>query len=346
MIIHNYKLFIVTFFFFVGTFSQAQSFLDKTKIKGFVHFEGSFDLDERKPSFYVGEQDLFITSQVTDKLDFLGESVIRYSSLDQNFHSSIERIILKYNYFRNHNVLGGKHHTPLNFWNDTYHHGRVFFPTIDRPLLFKKNIIPIHTTGISFQGQNLTDLRFGYDIMLGNGISTLDKTTNSNNNLATTIALHIKPFDGMRTGITAYYDKIDANAISTGHHSTGTVYESLDQQIYTAYFSYLNPKIEIIAEGSTVFNKGNISGINQANTFYAYLGKPIEKLKLITYVRYDLLLLEEDEVYFSSHDQEQIVIGLRHELNYKAVVKIEYQFYREQHVTDRNMIKVQIAIGF
>lgn len=342
----KYKLFLLIFLLFFVEISQAQSFLDKTKMKGFAHFEAGLNADNGNPVFYVGEQDLFITSQVTDKLDFLGESVIRYNSVDQEFHSSIERIILKYNYLGNHNILGGKHHTPINFWNDTYHHGRVFFPTIDRPILFKENIIPIHTTGISFQGQNLTNLRFGYDIMFGNGISTGDKSINSNNNLATTIALHVKPFDGMRTGITAYYDKVDQSSTSSGHHGSGKVHEAIDQQIYTAYFSYFKKNFEIILEGSTVFNKGAESGINQANTFYAYFGKNIEKLNLIPYVRYDLLLVEEDEVYFNSYDQEQFVIGLRHELNYKAVVKLEYQFHQQQYSSNSNMIKGQIAIGF
>lgn len=103
-----------------------------------------------KVSFGLGGQDLFITSVITERLSFLGETVFKYSpESETEFNISVERIILKYNHAGNHSVLIGKHHTPINYWNDTYHHGRVFFPTIDRPLLFAQGIIPLHTTGVS-----------------------------------------------------------------------------------------------------------------------------------------------------------------------------------------------------
>jgi hypothetical protein len=77
-------------------------------------------------------------------------------------------------------LLVGKHHTPVNYWNYTYHHGRVFFPTIERPLLFEAEIIPLHTNGISLQGQNLGSAKFGYDVMIGNGLGSSDITDNDN----------------------------------------------------------------------------------------------------------------------------------------------------------------------
>ena len=111
----------------------------RTQIRGFVDVYSSYQ--DGKVSFGLGEQDLFITSEITERLSFLGETVFKYSlESPTDFDISIERIILKYNYFGNHSVLIGKHHTPVNYWNDTYHHGRVFFPTIDRPLLFSQGI--------------------------------------------------------------------------------------------------------------------------------------------------------------------------------------------------------------
>ena len=324
----------------------AQGLLEDTKIKGFVHFDFVEDLDDWKPSFSLGEQDLFITSEVTDKLNFLGESVFKYDNGTGEYGVSIERIIFNYNYRGNHNVLAGKHHTPINFWNDSYHHGRVFFPTIDRPVLFSNNIIPIHTTGLSLQGQNLTDLKFGYDVMFGNGISTEDNPTNSNNWLSTTVAVHIKPVDGMRTGLSFYYDQIDSTSGGTGHHSTGNSYEEIDHQIYTAYFSYISSKIEVITEASFVVNKGEVSGVNNTLAYYGYVGVPIKGTNFVPYVRYDLLRFDDEEVYYTSQDQNQLVIGMRHEFNYKSVLKLEYQFTETELSVNNNVVKVQIALGF
>src|SRR4030095_76500 len=148
-------------------FSSLSSFGQRTQIRGFI--DALTSLQDKKVSFAFGEQDLFITSELSDRFSFVGESVFKFTdSTPTNFSVSIERVVIKYNYFGNHNILIGKHHTPINYWNDTYHHGRVFFPTIQRPLLFDANIIPLHTTGIDFQGSNLGNVKFGYDLMIGN----------------------------------------------------------------------------------------------------------------------------------------------------------------------------------
>src|SRR6476619_6421906 len=148
-----------------------------TTIKGFV--DVNTIIQDSKLSFNLGEQDLFINSELNDRFTFLGETVFKFSlSSPTTFDISIERIVMKYNFSGNHNLLLGKHHTPLNYWNDTYHHGRVFFPTIGRPLLFEDNFIPLHTTGLGVQGQNLGDARFGYDLMVGNGLGSNDFTDN------------------------------------------------------------------------------------------------------------------------------------------------------------------------
>src|SRR5665647_1763752 len=76
-----------------------------TQIRGFADVLATYE--KGKTSFGFDEQDLFIT----------------------------------YNIQGNNNIIIGKIHTPLNYWNDTYHHGRFFFPTIERPLIFGSNII-------------------------------------------------------------------------------------------------------------------------------------------------------------------------------------------------------------
>ena len=248
----------------------------RTQIRGFVdvlayHQNG-------RVNFGLGEQDLFITSEINERLSFLGETVFKFSvASPTDFNISVERIILKYNYSGNHSVLLGKHHTPINYWNDTYHHGRVFFPTIERPLLFALGIIPLHTTGVSLQGQNLGALRFGYDAMVGNGIGSGDVVDN-NPFKSVTLAVHIKPTDGMRLGASFYHDAISKG--STMHnHSGGTIPMALtriNQDIMTGSVSYIDSifskKFELLVESSMVTNRSDSLGRQRAVATYAYAG--------------------------------------------------------------------------
>jgi len=115
---------------------SSKSFSQKTQIRGFMDLLTG--LQDDKVSFTLGEQDLFITSELSDRFSFLGESVFKFTpGTPTTFSVSIERAIVKYNFMGNHNLLIGKHHTPINYWNDTYHHDRVLF------------LIPIRTLGFS-----------------------------------------------------------------------------------------------------------------------------------------------------------------------------------------------------
>ena len=155
MKIHHYS-FIALLLLGLLLGAAPRAAAQRTQIRGFVDALAYYQ--NGKVNFGLGEQDLFITSEINERLSFLGETVFKFSpESPTDFNISVERIILKYNYTGNHSVLLGKHHTPVNYWNDTYHHGRVFFPTIDRPLLFALGIIPLHTTGVSLQGKEVEE---------------------------------------------------------------------------------------------------------------------------------------------------------------------------------------------
>jgi hypothetical protein len=329
--------------------TSQQVAAQRTQIRGFVDVDSYYQ--KGKLNFGLGEQDLFITSEITQRLSFLGETVFKYSfDSPTSFDISIERIILKYNYFGNHSVLIGKHHTPINYWNDTYHHGRVFFPTVDRPLLFSQGFIPLHTTGISLQGQNLGRLRFGYDAMLGNGLGSGDIGDN-NVFKSLTLAVHIKPTDGLRLGASFYNDVISKG--STVHnHSTGVstlALNRINQNIMTASVMYndsvFSKKFEILAESSVAMNRSDSLGTQRAIASYAYAGLRVTD-KIIPYVRIDDIQYSNKEVYFTDNNIRSYVGGVRYELSYLAVLKLEYQHTKSQLYTTSDNIIFQIAVGF
>lgn len=312
----------------------------KTIIRGFVDATSSFE--KGKLNFGLGEQDLFITSELNDRISFLGESVFKFSLASAtSFDVSIERVVLKYNYYGNHNVLVGKQHTPVNYWNYTYHHGRVFFPTIERPLLFAQEIIPLHTTGIGAQAQNLGRLKVGYDFLLGNGLGSNDLEDNDKRK-SVTAGVHIKPADGLTLGSSYYNDVIAKGAqMHDGH----TVRWKVNQQLYSATVAWFGKKYELLAEGSLAHNRTDTTGCVKTAAGYVYAGARLSE-KWVPYVRLDNITYGKGEVLYDANNQTSFIAGLRYEINFLSAVKVEFQHTRSDMQGRSNKISAQFAIGF
>lgn len=311
-----------------------------TQIRGFVDVLTS--VEKSKLSFGLGEQDLFITSALNDRFSFLGESVFRFTaSSPTKFSVAIERIVIKYNIAGNHNLLIGKHHTPVNYWNDTYHHGRVFFPTIYRPLLFDANIIPLHTTGVSLQGHNLGEIKFGYDLMLGNGLGSSDVLDNDKRK-SITAAIHIKPAEGLRFGLSWYNDAIAKGAAA---HDNTILSWRVKQNLYTGSASYFGQKFEVLAESTLGNNNTDTTGSKKTIASYIYAGIKIKE-KLVPYIRFDQLHFQNGEIFHLKNNTTSFLGGIRYNINYLTVAKAEYQRQHSDIGGTTDKFTVQIAIGF
>jgi hypothetical protein len=316
-------------------------FAQNTQIRGFI--DGTSTYQKGQVSFGFEEQDLFITSQLNDRISFLGESVFKFSPTSStDFNVSIERVVFKYNYAGNNNLLFGKHHTPINYWNDTYHHGRVFFPTIYRPLLFDANIIPLHTTGISLQGQNLGDLKFGYDLMVGNGLGSTDVEDNDKTK-SVTAAIHIKPVEGLRIGTSYYHDIVSKGAIL--HESRETIEHQVNQNLFTGSVAYFGKKFEVLAETTLAHNHTDTTGTKRTTASYIYAGVRVTN-KLVPYAKVERLNYQQGEMYYHKDNTTSFIGGIRYEINYLAVIKLEYEHDNREMAGRLNRITAQFAIGF
>jgi hypothetical protein len=309
---------------------QAQSDSKKTQINFFGHLEYEFDkMPNGNNSFFsLGEQDFFINSKITEEVSFLGESVIRPDFKTTTlFAPSVERMQIKYDYFRNHSIVAGKMHTPLNHWNDVYHHGRLFFPTVDRPLAFSY-LIPLHTTGIRLQGQNLGEQKFGYDIVSGNGISSTD-FSNLGFNKSFLTSLHIKPFDYTKFQISYYYDFIENNqsGVHSGHSSVSHQMQSkiykgnIRYQLFSFSAAYFSNKFEFLNE--TVYNLSGSDTLGTAKNFslYAYAGYRI-KGKYVPYISFDHMKTANNDVHVGPLELNRLLIGMRYEISHQINIKV------------------------
>lgn len=336
----------------------------RSVVNGYGHMNYNYLHDFNKnndPSssyFELGEHDLFVNTYFNDRISFLGEFVVRYTKgTPTTFSASIERARLKFDYYKNHSIITGKIHTPLNYWNDVYHHGRLFFPSIDRPISFSY-LMPLHNLGVQFQGQNLGKWNFGYDAVIGNGISATDGF-DDNLSPAITLALHIKPKDNWRIGLSYFYDFLTDASVTgahTGHnvapsHNHGETYKgNLHYNLFSQSVAFFGNKHEFLNE--FVFNRTHTDTLGYANNFsnYTYYGYRI-KDKHIPYAIFDLMSIAENDLFTYHYDIMRLWLGYRYEFSEKINVKTQIGYsgslLNSVHAPSSNLeFKVQFAYGF
>ncbi|MBT6745395.1 MAG: hypothetical protein HOB26_02430 [Flavobacteriales bacterium] len=312
-------------------FSQSNNF----QVRGFGHleYESVIEEDSLFSNFKLGEQELFVNGKFNNYFSYLSEITLNYSS-HGNYKLNIERLRIKYNYYKNHSFIIGKFHTPVNYWNDVYFHARLFFPTIDRPLMFSK-WIPVHTFGVRLQGQNLGKRNFGYDLLIGNGMASED-LYNVFEESSITAAVHWKPIDEIRFGF-SYYTTSMKNASSMAAHSHGHndahsgVYSGpLDFQMLNASVAYFGEKWELLNEFS--YNRTETDTLGVANNFsnYLYFGYRIKE-KNVPFIAYDILSTADNDLHTFPYNRMKFVLGYKHEYSTKINVKGQIEYYRNIH---------------
>lgn len=311
---------------------KSGDLFSQTAINGFGHFEFHLEQTEQlNANFAIGEHDLFVTSRLNDKIQFLGEYVVRFNrNSPTNFLPSIERSLLNINYSGKHNIIIGKIHTPVNYWNDTYHHGRIFFPTIERPLAFSY-IVPIHTLGLQMQGQNIGKYNFGYDVVVGNGINSTD-FANSGTHMSATIALHFKPFENSRFSVSHFLENTDRlqPGAHSGHagiyaHYTGELYDGpMSIQLTSFSAAFFGQKFELLNEFG--FHRTQTDSLGVANNFsnFSYVGYRINDVS-IPYACFDFIHIADNDLYVHPLDMYKVAVGYRHEISYLLSVKAQFE---------------------
>lgn len=366
------KLVVLIFLFSgLGPGLLAQDPVTQFKIFGHLTAVAEDNNGDAKSDFSLGEQDLFVFSEITPRISLLGETVVTpqnvagHGSVD--FKVSIERARLKYQYREWLSFIVGKMHSPVNYWNDVYHHGRLFFPTIDRPKSFGLSI-PIHTLGLRLQGQNIGNIGFGYDLVIGNGMSSNDVSDGSTQK-SLTAAIHIKPEERMRIGISAYRDQIFRNTVGShaGHSSTyhymmgdPNFYPlDLDFELYCFSFWRNKGKWETLIEST--WNRTGISDSNAPElvagldslstsnnfTLYLFASRKVSKRDGI-YALFDASDYEEDDLHLKSHKQSKYGIGWSREFSPYLKSQIQVERYTgvegfEVSADDKWEIKFRLA---
>ncbi len=314
----------------------------ETTIRGFTDL--NFTATDRGAAsswFSLGQYDMYIASELTDRISFLGETVFEF---DDGFLIDVERVLVKYEFSGAFNIVVGKHHTEIGYWNTAYHHGSLLQPTTTRPLPFlfedEGGALPIHTTGLLLTGSDLGKWGFGYSFMLGNGIGGTP-TGDNNSAKSVSLSLTLQPVDGLEFGLSAYRDKVAAGTESL---QGSPLPVDMQQQILTASVVVFREQFEFIGEFLQVSNDFGTRGATTTSAFYAYAGYRLGRVT--PYLRYDSMSYENGELYFVKNDATLLVLGARYDFNYLATLKVELQNFDTQADGTVKSLTTQIAIGF
>lgn len=318
-----------------GCSTHAQGFTD-------VSFVTSSQ-DGQHSAFQLGEYVLYIVSDVSDRISFLGESTFEFHN---GFEVDVERVAFRYHLNNYFNFEIGKHHTPLGYWNTSYHHGTVLQPTIGRPIMLsfenRGGIMPIHTVGASVWG-NLSSGIY-YELMIGNGIGSTARSDNDETK-SIALALHKDLSENVRIGITTYFDRLEEGLLSFQRNEDGRIplAASVRQNSIGGNTKIKMKSLELLLELMLVRNTSDVgTGVTLAH--YVYGGYKLGKIT--PYVRFDQLIFDEDEPYFLVEDVDQFLVGLKYELSFLAVIRVEYQTISAANSSTFNRFIFQVALGF
>ncbi len=339
----------------LSVWTQTERNID---LKLYGHIQYNLDkFDQDKNSYFsLGEQDFFVTAKLTDRISFLGETVVKYdAATSSKFAPSIERAQMKWDYFRNHSIILGKIHTPVNTWNDEYHHGRLFFPSIDRPMFFN-TMVPVHTSGLAFRGQYLGRLNFGYDVVLGNGISSTD-IYDSSTNKALMMGMHMRPDEFTRIGVSYNKDYMPTNnpGVHSGHSTYNSGYKgALNFELYSLSIKRFTEQYEFMSE--TGYGVNTTDSLGKAENFstYNYLGVKLKEVNTI-YAVADYMHISDNDLHAAPGKQLKTAIGYKYEFSETCNVKFQVErtiaadnnlSHRGDLHVERFDFKFQLAYGF
>lgn len=345
-----------------GHTMDAPGFGPALKIRGFLDF--NFGLgDIANPlisplgapghtTFQAGEFDLFITSKLSNTIDFLSEFVVGADATNQ-FGIDIERYELQYkpnDYFQ---IAAGRFHTAIGYYNTAFHHGTWFQKATGRPFLFlfedSGGILPVHTVGVTTTGlvPGTGKLNLHWIAEVGNGRRSnpneqpVQNFLSDKDHKAFNLAFYAKPdwIPGVQFGASYYRDRLVP--------TPGGLLTHVNQSISSAHAVYTSNNWEFFNEGILMRNQAE--GQNRAlNTpgFYSQLARRLAK-NYWPYFRYQYINVpKNDLVNPAVGRQNGPSAGIRWDFTNYAALKLQYNRLYQRGVETKNGLDTQLAFTF
>jgi hypothetical protein len=329
------------------------------RIRGFgdVSLHGS-DQKGSTTSFGLGQLNLFVTSDISEKFKFLGEIV--FESGPDTFYGvpggrtnevgvDVERYLLQYSYNDYFNLAVGRYHTAIGFYNTAYHHSTWFQTTTGRPLLFQfedtGGLLPIHNVGVSASGRIPSGaLGLHYVAEVGNGRASrlaleepVQNEVDENNHKAFNLALFARPeaVHGLQLGFSGYHDLL-----------TPVGLPPVGQTILAAHAVYMVPTFEWLNEAVVIrHSPQGSSHVFQTPGFYSQISKRFGSYR--PYLRYQYVnASNSDPIFPDVRLRAGPSVGVRYDPAESVALKLQYDYTTLRQQPGNNALTVQLGFTF
>jgi hypothetical protein len=336
--------------------------LSKTllRIRGFgdVNLHGDTQKGDTT-TFSLGQLDLFVTSDVSDKFKFLSEIVFEggpdniYGNTrgqENVFSVDVERYLMQYSYNDYLNISAGRGHTAIGFYNTAYHHSTWLQTTEDRPFLFafedRGGILPIHIVGVTASGLIPSgSLGLHYVAEVGNGRESrnpleeepVQNEISDTNHKAVNFALFARPeaVPGLQTGFSIYRDVlVPANQPRIG------------ETILAAHAVLIRAKYEWLNEAALIRHAPfGTSEVWNTPAFYTQVSRQFGLFR--PYFRYQYVNAANNEPVFPDVQLRQgPSLGLRYDASEFVALKFQYDYTVLRQQPNVNGLSLQLGFTF
>ena len=329
------------------------------RIRGFgdINFHGDNQKGDTT-SFTLGQLNLFVTSDISDKFKFLSEIVFEggpdkiygVTRGQRNaFGVDVERMIVQYSHNDYFNLTAGRFHTAIGYYNTAYHHSTWLQTTTGRPFLFdfedRGGILPIHTVGVSASGLIPSGkLGLHYVAEVGNGRESRSPFTeepvqnviDEQNHKAFNLALFARPeaLRGLQAGFSVYRDLLAPSAAP-----------AVGETILAAHAVYIRPSFEWLNEAMVIRHAPEGQRVFQTPGFYTQISKRFGSYR--PYFRYQYVNSSSNEPIFPDVGRRQgPSAGIRYDASESVALKLQYDYTSIRNQQAISALALQMGFTF
>jgi len=309
-------------------------------------------------AFTLGQLNLFVTSDISDKFKFLSEIVFEAGpdniygqtrGVANTFGVDVERYLLTYSYNDYFSLSAGRYHTAIGYYNTAYHHSTWLQTTTGRPLLFafedQGGILPIHNIGVEAYGRIPSGaLGLHYVAEIGNGRESrapildepVQNIVDDKNHKAFNLALFARPakVPGLQTGFSVYHDLL----VPAGQPAVG-------ETILAAHAVYSKTNFEWLNEALVLRHTPQGGHTFETPGFYSQISERFGAYR--PYFRYQYInASSQDPIFPDVGLRAGPSAGIRYDASESVALKLQYDYtaLRDQHATQG--LSAQVGFTF
>ena len=315
----------------------------KISVRFFGDVDGVRDADGTT-SFKIGQMDLFATARLTDRWQFLAETIAE--SGDSNEISlEVERALIQYLAPGGVRIAAGRYHTAIGYYNNAFHHGLWFQTAASRPSLFafedQGGLLPVHDVGLSADGPIPVPgagLKWFAEVGNGRGAPGSDPVQSGRDqdrHKATNVALISRPsrVPGLQLGISTYSDRYNTSSTT-----------STAVRIVAAHAVYTQAPYEWLSEYARIRRTAD-DGIDAVS--HAWYLQAARQFKTVTpFLRYEDTDTDPHDADIGTVGRVRgPSVGLRVDVTPSAALKLQISHRRNNGQVEHSVIG-QVAFVF